>query len=133
CKIHGLIPVSKTIFHKNGSTYCNICIHSNYVYDPIKTKEYNDRHSLRRKDKRLLKRYKIDLKTYNSLLERQDSKCKICKISIEGHQKRKGTNHYFAVDHCHETGRIRGLLCFKCNMGLGYFNDDRNLLKEAVK
>lgn len=36
------------------------------------------------------------------------------------------------IDHCHKTGKIRGLLCPTCNAGLGFFRDDPNLLKNAV-
>jgi beta-N-acetylglucosaminidase len=77
------------------------------------------------KDLALKKAYGISLDEYNSILLAQSGKCKICK------------KHYseftiaLAVDHCHNTGKIRGLLCDSCNRGLGYFKDSRDLLLEA--
>lgn len=58
------------------------------------------------------------------LLAKQGNKCKICKIELI----KKHTH----LDHCHETGKIRGFLCSQCNHGIGRFNDSLELLDKAV-
>ena len=73
-------------------------------------------------------RYKIDIDQYNTMLKKQGGSCKICKSKDT---KRKNTE-FFAVDHCHDTGKIRGLLCYNCNSGLGKFNDNPELIKKAL-
>lgn len=130
CKIHGYLRPSESYFHHTNKNYiCRQCaIDKQPEYDPIKTKAYNEKYSERRKDRRLKKRYKISIHEYNELLLKQNNCCAICKITIEEHKKRKGSDHTFAVDHCHITNKIRALLCFKCNMGLGYFNDSIELI-----
>lgn len=135
CDLHGYLKPNKVYINPaNKSKLCIQCTKDNAPpYDPIKQKFYNDRYPEKRKNMRLQKRYKISIDDYQKLLIKQNSKCALCEISIKEHQKRKGTNHWFAVDHCHVSGKIRGLLCFKCNMGLGYFNDDLSLLETALK
>jgi hypothetical protein len=56
--------------------------------------------------------------------ERQEGVCACCKQS----PKERGRNGSFVVDHCHTTGAVRGLLCAKCNAGIGFFDDDPVLL-----
>lgn len=75
----------------------------------------------------LKKKYGITLSEYNNLVLEQDHKCAICKIPVSNLPKT------LDVDHCHITGKIRGLLCGKCNMGIGYFKDDTTLLEAAIK
>lgn len=71
-----------------------------------------------------LKRFwNMTLEQYNEMLEKQNGVCAICKkpeLSTRGRSK----NQSLAVDHCHDTGKIRELLCMDCNQTIGRFNDD---------
>lgn len=78
-----------------------------------------------------LKSYGIDITDYNIMFENQKGCCKICNTHIsELNLKIKKS---LCVDHNHETGKVRGLLCDKCNRGLGLFCDDENLLYKAME
>ena len=60
------------------------------------------------------------------MFEEQNRCCKICGIH------RNNLKSSLHVDHNHNTGKIRGLLCHKCNRGIGYLNDDINLLTKVI-
>jgi hypothetical protein len=83
---------------------------------------------------RLLRdKYGLSESAYIALLEVQQNRCKICGISlipIAPYGKRSGSTA--CVDHDHATGRVRGLLCGPCNMGLGHFGDDIVRLGRAI-
>jgi hypothetical protein len=66
----------------------------------------------------------IRLDDYLSLIEKSNGVCAICG---------KKENKKLAIDHCHTTNKLRGLLCSKCNRGLGYFDDKIELLEKAIK
>jgi len=81
---------------------------------------------------RLLIRYGISKEQYLLLLEQQNQKCAICKndeTALHNFSKKK---QHLAVDHCHKTGKVRGLLCQDCNRGIGKFHDDPTRLQNAV-
>lgn len=80
----------------------------------------------------LKKTFGITLDDYESMLDGQNSVCAICgKPESTIHSVTKQVQN-MAVDHCHETGKIRGLLCSKCNTGLGSFKDSKKLLQAAI-
>lgn len=62
------------------------------------------------------------------LLEKQDGKCALCNKPFAG---LFGKNCH--IDHCHETNKIRGLLCMPCNVGLGMLGDNEEGLMKAIK
>ena len=93
-----------------------------------KSKEYHKRKP-EIKFKERMKKYNITPKDYENILRKQDGKCAICGSS---ESQKDGTKRFF-VDHNHNTGKVRGLLCSKCNFGIGQFNDDVELLKNAIK
>lgn len=76
--------------------------------------------------------YGISLAEYDELLESQKGTCAICgnENNTTYGRAKKGR---LCVDHCHKTGKIRGLLCGSCNAALGQFKDDPKLLQMAIK
>jgi hypothetical protein len=75
----------------------------------------------------LAKKFNITEEEYEVLLEKQNGVCAIC-----GNKEESSTKQYLAVDHCHQTGRIRGLLCNKCNVGVGALGDSIEGLEAAL-
>lgn len=76
--------------------------------------------------------YGLSLEDYEAMLDAQEGVCAICKSDNpagEGNFPKKALS--FSVDHCHSTGKVRGLLCNTCNRGLGFFKDDMALLVSA--
>lgn len=78
-----------------------------------------------------LKKYGINEKEYNSILDKQNYVCAIClKKEVKIHPK-SGIPAKLSVDHNHTTGKIRGLLCSNCNFAIGHLNDDPYLCQRA--
>lgn len=73
------------------------------------------------------RKYKITNDIWNEMFSNQNFSCAICKTK---EFKGKGSKPH--IDHCHKTGKIRGLLCTNCNHGIGQFKDNLELLQEAI-
>ncbi len=82
---------------------------------------------------RLERVFGISLEEYQEMEKNQDYKCAICNTTDPGTRKSKGAlKSHFAVDHDHQTGEIRGLLCSKCNAAIGLLGDNLEGLEAAT-
>ena len=77
-------------------------------------------------------RYGLSVAEYDAMLSAQGSVCGLCH-KAETHRSRNGEITRLAVDHDHATGSIRALLCHSCNVGIGSFYDDPELLIAAAE
>ena len=96
-------------------------------------REYRKKNPEKMKAIDLKKRFGITLEYYYEMLNKQNHVCAICKRPENAVDHRTGLPRALAVDHCHISGKIRGLLCTQCNRGLGKFNDNTEYLESAVE
>lgn len=114
---------------KDGHSYrCKVCDNAARKRWEVENPEQAARSN---RERQLRKRYGIDVDTYDKMFEQQGCKCAICG-STENATGGSRTDWNFSVDHCHNTGQIRGLLCNNCNRALGLFKDSKELLKNAI-
>lgn len=79
------------------------------------------------------RRYGVNAADYDKMFQRQGGKCAICGTTNPATHQSKGGKSSFCVDHCHETGKVRGLLCGYCNTGIGKLRDDPDILRKAAQ
>lgn len=92
----------------------------------IQQKAWRDNNPNKCLDQKLRYHFGITLEDYNYMLKNQKGKCNICNQECKTYSR-------LAVEHCHKTGVIRGLVCSKCNAGLGFYNDNIELHEKAIK
>ncbi len=127
-KAMSLFPIARA--HKDGYGYwCKKC---KQKWEKEKRTKYRKNPEWVEKTKLLnLKNwlkvnYNLTLSEYEELVKLQNGVCAIC-----GKENNLGNKLF--VDHCHKTNKVRGLLCQKCNSGVGYLNDDIHLLAKAIE
>jgi len=97
----------------------------NREYQTEYFKDYYQKNKRAQQGKRLEKKYGITIDDYEAILVAQKGACAVCcSVTARGNGK-------FHVDHDHKTGKVRGLLCHDCNVGLGNFKDSPELLEAA--
>ncbi|MGV1049176.1 MAG: endonuclease VII domain-containing protein [Solirubrobacterales bacterium] len=87
---------------------------------------YGNRNPTAKREARLKQKYGIDIPEYERLLVQQHGRCAICGIAADDARSR------LRVDHDHDTGAVRGLLCDNCNIGLGHFADNAERMAAAI-
>ncbi len=122
-----------TSFHKKAGAadgyknQCKDCVRSDHKARYLNNRE--ERLRKQRLSQRLYtaKKFGLTPDCLAKLYEVSNGCCEICGITEEDHGK------YLAIDHCHKTGEVRGLLCMQCNTALGNFNDDLDRIKKAME
>jgi len=99
----------------NSWVYSNSLCHAHYA----KEKTWSD--------------FGFTVDSYIEMLDKQGGVCKICKGAETSKNALSGKIKDLAIDHCHKTNKIRGLLCSTCNRAIGLFQDDPNLMQRAVE
>jgi len=89
-------------------------------------RKWRDNNPRRARNSDLKKSYGITIDDFERMDVEQNHLCKICQ------QPQSGRYENLAVDHCHTTGKVRGLLCDSCNRALGLFKDSVDVLRSAV-
>lgn len=103
------------------------------AYEYQKRMQRGKKHEYLSSRKRTLKNvYGISLEQYAGMLEAQGGVCAICGRHETRTDARNGKVRHLSVDHCHKTRKVRGLLCSKCNIGLGKFDDSEEMLYRAI-
>lgn len=95
----------------------------------VSVKEWKRANPDRQRAAKLKERYGITPEQYDVLLKQQGGGCAICGSKTP---RRTGST-FLVVDHCHTTNKVRGLLCYRCNVGIGNFEDDPRMLVRAIE
>ena len=113
--------------HRPGKTVSQ-CMDCKVAYNKEYRQKNKDKVSEIERKSKMKKTYGIAIEDYDRMLKEQGGGCAICNSIVPSERTK-----YFTVDHCHETGKVRGLLCVKCNRGLGLFNDQIQRIQNAAE
>ena len=96
-----------------------------YQLNKDKVRLYNQNHKFKTN-------YGLTLEEYNVLFEIQQGVCAICEKPETAHDERVNKPRFLSVDHNHRTGKIRGLLCGKCNTALGSLKENTDTMSKMI-
>lgn len=134
CGYHKPLAEFRQGYHtrKNGRTYkrrWNICTPCMNLGMKAYQKTTKGRDAIMRAR---CKRYGITLADFKRMFAEQNGACALCGLTDMPIDRRTGKKYDLTIDHCHTTGKVRSLLCPKCNNGLGCFRDDPVRLHAAI-
>lgn len=115
---------------KTGSEYMKQYYRKNIEARKEQTKKYRLEHPGYERNCYLKRNFNITTKEYDELFIQQNGVCLICFKNETSHHQ-NGKVKRLAVDHCHETGKVRGLLCNRCNTAIGLLQNNPVLAQKA--
>lgn len=78
------------------------------------------------------RRYGLSREDHQDLIDKQNNLCAICGEPETAKKRGSEETRALAIDHCHDRGHVRGLLCSRCNTGIGNFKDSPELMEKAI-
>ncbi len=129
CRHHGNLRKEDIVAIKRktySTSWCRLCRNT-------KQRNYCKKNPEYMRNQNLYTRFKIRRHEYDNLVSEQGNKCAICNRPETYINKKLDAPNPLSIDHCHVTGKIRELLCQKCNTILGMANDSDEILQEAIK
>ena len=110
------------------SKYCKDTQRHKLPHVKAHYKRYREGHKREIRYKYYERVFGITKEEFKAMVKMQKNGCAICEEPLKSNDK-----HSFNIDHCHDTGKVRGILCGKCNRGIGHFNNSEQLLKAAAR
>jgi hypothetical protein len=105
-------------------SYCKSCCR-------LKEREYRKKHPEKIRASNIKQTYKVSLERAYELMAVKN--CESCNVRLTKSKHNVRANTDQVIDHCHDTGEVRGVLCSGCNLGLGHFTDSVTKLEDAIK
>tara|TARA_R110000744_G_scaffold32808_1_gene76632 strand:- start:267 stop:686 length:420 start_codon:yes stop_codon:yes gene_type:complete len=126
-KCSQLKELTEFTFRVDTGNYRNSCrackLTQQQLSDSLKHVELKLYH----RNRHLQKTYGLSLEGYAKMLEEQGGRCAICAM-----EEKHAPHGVLSVDHCHESGVVRALLCNPCNTGIGQFKENQDFLANAI-
>ena len=118
---------------KGKKCECGKRVHSKGLCAGCYSKTFPPRKSTSRENRarRIKNRYGITLEQYEAMVIERDNRCDVCGQEPDSSNVRAHWNGKLCIDHCHDTGKVRGLLCNDCNLAVGYGKIPETLYKAA--
>lgn len=120
-----ILPATKFYYRASNGAFSSRCRQCHCVQSLDKYKE-KSQYRMLQTNSYYFKHYGVTLEEVENLVARANNCCEICAVEFTSQDKPR-------IDHCHATGKVRGVLCYKCNIGLGMFRDSIILLEKSIK
>ena len=123
------LPFDQFYWRSEQGSYrsdCKSCISSKASIRWRNDPDFRARGTARSAKHQRKTKYGINETDYKNLLETANNRCEICGTP------KCATGYALSIDHCHTTGKVRGILCQACNTSLGSFRDDTDIMQRAI-
>ena len=114
-------------YRTDTGKYRNVCKPCKLTQQQASDALKGEAHKRYHRDWKLKKTYGISIEDYENMLADQDGRCDICSL-----EEKHAPYGVLSVDHCHDSGAVRALLCNHCNVGIGVFKENQDFLANAI-